>query len=64
MTHEVRRWVRLAEKRGWTVEGGCGRHFRFLPPGGSTIVVVSSTPSDSHALANARRDLKRAGLPL
>lgn len=61
---KLKRWKKAARKQGWAVEGGGGRHLKWLHPDGETMVVTSATPSDHRALMNARSDLRRAGLDI
>lgn len=56
---DMKRLVRSAIKRGWQIaQSKRGQHSTLTWTDGSKVV-VSSTPSDSHAIANATADLKR-----
>lgn len=56
--------VAAAHAAGWTVKQN-GSHWQFVPSDPSQpIVRMSDSGSDTRALANNRRALKRAGLEL
>ena len=64
MRKDMRNLVKKAIKRGWVdvTEDGTkhrAKHFRLEWVNGARIT-VSKTPSDVHALKNARNDMRRA----
>lgn len=58
---EIRILLKIARQQNWRIDGQ-GKHLRWFSPDGISIVVTGSTPSDHRALANIKRDLRRAGL--
>lgn len=58
-TKEIRNIIRLAIKRGYTVEVRNNGHYKFTAPSGK-FFFTSSTPSDRRALDNILADMKRA----
>jgi hypothetical protein len=63
MKKDLKALIRQAVDAGCSVRDTKGGHLQILIPGGG-IVTVSSSPSDHHALKNARGDLRRAGLDI
>lgn len=59
----MRKLVKQAAAAGCRVEETRGGHVKLFVPNGG-IVLVSSSPSDHHAVKNARGDLRREGLKL
>lgn len=55
----VKEVLQYAESEGFVVVLGNGGHFKCSKVG-SKPVFISRTPSDTHALKNARADIKRA----
>ena len=60
---DLRKAAKLARKLGWTIDNKHGHEF-WSPPGGDVKVTVSSSPSDRNAAHAAKRDLRKAGLPI
>lgn len=58
-TKEVRNLIRLAIKKGYTVDVRANGHYKFTAPTGK-FFFTSSTPSDRRALDNILADMKRA----
>ncbi len=60
---DVRALLSIAGGQGFRVERRGGGHVMVFPPDRTRpAVVMSSTPSDSRAIKNARAMLRRAGL--
>lgn len=60
---DVRRWVKIARKAGWTVELTKDSHVRWLSPNGGRTY-TSGSPSDGRGRLNARSELRRLGLDI
>jgi hypothetical protein len=56
-----RTWARFAERRGWTITMTGSGHLRWRSPLG-VLVFTAGTPGEGRAIANARAQLRRAGL--
>lgn len=54
--------LRSAEKQGWTISRTRGDHLKWTHPDGGMPYFSSSTPGDSRAVHNIRKDLMRRGL--
>ena len=50
--------VKQALRRGWSLRLGA-KHARLVSPDGSKQVLISGSPSDSHAAANFKQDILR-----
>lgn len=63
MNKEIRELVRVATHQGWSYQSQ-GGHLHLAPPNGSSagVQIVASTPSDTRAIANARAQLRNAGV--
>lgn len=63
MKKDIARLIELARRQGWNVERTNGGHWRFIPTEkGASIVIASSTPSDSREIQNTMSRLRRSGL--
>ena len=58
-TKEIRNIIRLAIKKGYSVEVRKGGHYKFTAPTGK-FFFTSATPSDHRAIQNILSDMKRA----
>jgi hypothetical protein len=58
-TKELKSIIRLAIKKGYTVELRKNNHYKFTAPTGK-FFFTSATPSDHRAIANIVSDMKRA----
>jgi len=58
LQREMRKLVRAARDRGWTVELTRNGHWRFLRDG-SPLLYSSSTPQDNRTIANTLAMLRR-----
>lgn len=58
MKADLRRLLKSARRRGWTVERTRGSHWKLRHPSGA-VVVAGSTPSCPRAVLNTRADLRR-----
>ena len=54
--------VKAAWAAGWWCEKVKKGYIHAKSPDGVTMVVIESTPSDHHSVANTRSRLRRAGL--
>lgn len=64
-SHEVRRWIKLAEARGWTVTQTGKSHWRFVSPDPATPpIYVPGTSCSQCGSRNAVARFRRAGLPV
>lgn len=54
---DVRRYLRELMDKGW-VHVGSKRHTKMRSPGGR-LLSLSNSPSDPHALAAIKRDVKK-----
>ena len=62
---EVRKIVQDLLAQGFTVTMSGGSHYRICPKDPSKPVqFISSTPSDWHAVANMKAQLKKAGIQI
>lgn len=63
MNKEIRELVKVATNQGWNYQPN-GGHLHLTPPNGSSaeVQIVASTPSDTRAIANARAQLRNAGV--
>jgi len=53
--------IKAAEAEGWTLHK-TKKGYTMRHPNGKDTVGFHATPSDNHALANARGDFRRAGV--
>ena len=56
--------VTAAWEAGWWCEMGKKGYIKLYSPDGPEMIVMESTPSDHHSVANTRSRLRRAGLKL
>ncbi len=58
--------VKAARGQGWTVTRTNGSHLKFMPPKGSPwpMYHCAGTPSDHHALTNAKAFLRQCGVEI
>jgi len=61
MADDVREVVHEAERQGWRVEQTKKHYWKCYAPDGKTIVVLSSTPSDSRSTKNGIALMRKAG---
>ncbi len=59
----LRKWQRVAEKAGWTVEQTGGNHLCWTSPTGESTY-TPLTPGARRSLQNTRAQLRRAGLDI
>lgn len=64
MNKHMKKIIRGVEALGWTVEPCKSGHFRLKSPDGTSMVIISKSPSDQRALQNVLSDLRRAGCDL
>lgn len=57
---ELQVLVKQARSQGWEVERTKGDHYKWISPGG-VFFFSASTPSDTRALRNIKRDLRVNG---
>ena len=58
---EIREFIKLAERQGWTVIKTKGDHLKWISPGGS-FVISASTPSDrKRFFQHLRTDMAKIG---
>ena len=60
---DIKNILKICFHKGYRIKGGGNCHFKVYLPNGK-MVVMSSTPSDNHAVRNIYRDFKYAGFPL
>jgi len=58
---DLKRLIRLAKRAGWEVLRSGGGHLKFISPTGA-ITFCSWSPRGHRAFADARANLRRAGL--
>ena len=56
--------VKAAWEQGWWCEMAKKGYIHVKSPDGKAMVVIESTPSDSHSTSNTRGRLRRAGLKI
>lgn len=55
---DIKKAVKEALKRGWTLESG-KKHGRMRSPCGLHTILINGSPSDCHALENFKNDIAK-----
>lgn len=60
---DVRKWIRVAERAGWSVQYTGGKHLKWTPPAGP-FIISGTTQSEPRGFHNLRSRLRKAGLDI